>query len=206
MWTPPNQPGFVPYAPPVSVRELTATPAWERQPDESTAAWVAFQGWLSPGPATGATAGGTGAGAGNWAEAGARTSLPRVALETLSREWSWEARRAAHARATGPKAPTADELAFDVLARTTDRLRLKLELSELTKLLAECEATPALRLSVREVIALGRVNGGLEVMRQRAGILEKIVAHEQAERGVDWSRLGDDELETYRALRDKASA
>jgi len=204
---------LVPYAPPTTAPQAPAvpsarplaTPVWERQPDEPAVAWHAFQGWLAPG--AGGTVPGTlpGSGTGNWAEAGAWIAESRRdVLEAMAVEWSWEARRAAQDAAKAAKAPAAEVRAQRAEARRLQAIVTDCAILEWAKLKREIQDTPAMRLGVKEAIALfGRV-AGVEVMRERAGILESLSAGANNAPAINWDNLTDDELEAYRTLRDKA--
>jgi hypothetical protein len=208
----PATPPFVPYAQPVPATPPTrpvralAAPIWERQPDEPAVAWTAFQGWLAPG-AGGTTPGKLpGSGTGNWAEASAWVAEPsRAVLEAMAVEWGWEARRTAQAAFGNRKTPTAEARAQRAEARRLQTQATDLALLEVSKLIEECKATPAMRLTVKELIALfGRI-GSIEVMRERAGILESLSAgaNNGAAPAINWDAMTDDELEAYRRLGEK---
>ena len=214
--TPQAPPPFVPYAPappaPIaaSTRPLHA-PVWERQADEPSVAWAAFQGWLAPGGGgtTPGRAGGPVPGVtGNWAEAGARVAeSSRAVLEGLALEWSWDARRAAQEAHGARKTPAADVRAQRAEARRLQALATDCAILEWEKLKREIQDTPAMRLTVKELIALfGRI-GSIEVMRERAGILEALSAganNGAPGPGINWDAFTDDELEAFRKLTDKA--
>lgn len=208
----PAPPPFVPYVPAVPIAAPTRplqAPVWERQAEEPPVVWAAFQGWLAPGGGgtTPGRAGGPVPGVnGNWAEAGARVAeSSRAALEAMAYEWQWEARRAAQDAHGARKTPTAEARSQRAAARRLQALATDLAEAELTKLFEECKATPAMRLTVKELIALfGRI-GSIEVMRERAGILEALSAGaNNGAPAVNWDAFTDDELEAFRKLTDKA--
>lgn len=199
---------------------MLQAPLWGPQAGETTTEHTAFARWLMGGyegaanPAELRTRG-------DWPAALGVLGCTRVELEQLARRWSWQLRGNEYwtsVRAIGEasvKSAEVDALEFATLARQLDRKWLELELLEINKAINSArqlapvpgqenapEFLPRL-FTNRELIALRRADGALEVQRYRAGLLERpgVIADEER---PDWEKLGAIDLEAYRLLREKA--
>lgn len=223
-------PAPIAYGPPVSVAVLQA-PLWGPQPAEGAAEHRAFLAWLMGGYALAAPMGRPGPGGqetpvpkcrGDWSAALGVLGCTRVALERLSLQWSWQLRGDEYwstVRAIGEASATnaaQGVLEYAALARELDRKWLKLSILEVDKAIVEALRTtpdttnandpkflPRL-FSNRELIALRRADGALEIQRFRAGVLEKRAEDTQDAQAVQWARLDANQLEQYRILREVA--
>lgn len=157
---------------------------------------------------------------GDWGAALGMLGCTRVELERLASRWSWHLRGREYwgqVRSIGESSLRADEgvLEYAALARAVDRKWLELASLELDKAIVEArrilpgpgqeqdDRFKARLFDNRQLIALRRADGALEIQRFRAGVLER-AAQVEAEERTNWNALGADELEQMRILREKA--
>ncbi len=204
-------------------------PLWSPQELESTIEHAAFLAWLMGGYEFARGRGGTPKSGperepvltvrGDWAAALGVLGGSSQAVHALAAKWSWEVRGRAYwasMHSIGVEAARAQEesvLEFAALARELDRKWLELEILEVDKAIVQAKRLvpePGQENELRflpshflprELIALRRAAGALEVQRYRAGILERAEAHES---DTDFAKLPPADLEAYRLLRERA--
>lgn len=159
---------------------------------------------------------------GDWGAALGCLGCDRGTLESISRKWSWHLRGREYWRTVvevgdaSARGVQQTILEFAVLARELDRKWLELELLELDKAIVLArrispapgqenapQHLPAF-FTPRELIALRRADGALEIARFRAGLSDKAADAVGAHERTEWAKLAPNELEAYRQLRDKA--
>lgn len=209
---------------------LLRAPLWAPQQDESAAEHAAFLAWLMggyevaqrPPRKDGRQDEPRLCVRGDWAAALGVLGGTSAALHALASKWSWEVRGREYwtvTRAIGEAAVQAHEagvLEYAALARELDRKWLELSILELDKAIIEAkritaapgeESSPKFMPRLfdnRELIALRRADGALEIQRFRAGVLERAKGEHDGEERTDWAKLPPADLETFRKLRDKA--
>lgn len=234
MHVPPFQPPLGPpgatYGPPVAVALLQA-PLWGPQRDETAHEHRAFVAWLMGGYELSAPVGRPGPAGqelpaptcrGDWGAALGILGCARAQLTKTSLRWSWQLRgdeywSAVRAIGEASAASSAQSvLEYAALARELDRKWLQLSILEVDKAIVEARRiSPTANeaheerflprmFTNRELIALRRADGALEIQRFRAGVLEKRAEDTSEAQQVKWARLDENELEQYRILREKA--